>query len=176
MDSMASVGNLATRLFLFLMASLVAAQQGSTSAAQFFNLANLHSNYGRYSEAESALNQVLRICEEAGDDAMAARAWNALGELNRMRGRYAEAEPAYTRAKVILESNRGDPSDLPAVLNNLGAVYRLTGRYSDAEKAIRCALAIRHRRDTGRPSRCYRKRSHTRSESWVRITPRTFGP
>ena len=106
---MASVGNLATRLFLFLMASLVAAQQGSTTAAQFFNLANLHSNYGRYSEAETALNQALRVCEEAGDDAMAARAWNALGELNRMRGRYAEAEPAYTRARVILESNRGDP-------------------------------------------------------------------
>ena len=59
-----------------------------------------------------------------------------------MRGRYPEAESAFTRARVILESNRGDPSDLPAVLNNLGAVYRLTGRYSEAEKAISSALTM----------------------------------
>src|SRR5262249_18635209 len=93
-------------------------------------------------EAESALNQALRICEEAGDDGTAAKAWNALGELHRMQGRYAAAEAAYARAKAILESKRGDPSDLPAILNNLGAVYRITGRYSDSEKAIQRALAM----------------------------------
>jgi tetratricopeptide (TPR) repeat protein len=133
------------------MASLAAAQRGSLTADEFFNLANLHSSHGRYPEAESALNQALRICEDAGDDTMAVRAWNALGELHRMRGRFAEAEPAYTRAKVILESNRGTPSDLPAVLNNLGAVYRLTGRYSEAEKAIQSALAMWEQSGNGAP-------------------------
>jgi len=128
------------RIFFFLMASLVAAQQGPRTAAELFSLANMHSGNGRYPEAESALNQAVRVCAEAGDDVMTVRAWNGLGELLRMRGRYAEAESAYTKARVILESNRGDLSDFPAVLNNLGAVYRLTGRYSDAEKRFGARL------------------------------------
>src|SRR5215469_5372689 len=100
-------------LLLFVVASLADAQQGSITAAELFNLANLHSSNGRYVEAELALNQALRICEEAGDDATAARAWNALGEVHRNQGQYADAEQAYTKAKVMLESNRGYSSDLP---------------------------------------------------------------
>src|SRR5215831_17405295 len=123
------------------MASLVAAEQGSSTAVELFSLAKMHLGSGRYPEAESALNQAVRVCEEVGDDVMTARAWNALGELHRMRGRYAEAESAYIKARVILESHRGDPSDLPAVLNNLGAIYRLTWTFSEAEKAIQSALA-----------------------------------
>jgi tetratricopeptide (TPR) repeat protein len=130
------------RLFLFLLASLVWAQQTSGTIAELFNLANLHASNRRYTEAESVLLQALRICEEAGDDITKARAWNALGELQRMRGRYAEAESAYGKARVILESKGGNPSDLPSILNNLGAVYRLTGRFSEAEKAIGSALAM----------------------------------
>ena len=75
------IPNTGWRLLLCLLAGLAAAQQVSKTAAEFFNLAKLHSSYGQYPEAESALNQALRICEEAADDVMTVRAWNALGEL-----------------------------------------------------------------------------------------------
>ncbi len=63
-----------------------------------------------------------------------ARILSNLAELDRVRGRYAEAEPLYKRALTIWEKAVGaDSPDVALGLNNLAALYDAQGRYAEAE-------------------------------------------
>ncbi len=81
---------------------------------------------------------------------------NNLGELYRLQGRYAEAEPLYKRALAIKEKVLGpEHPEVATSLNNLGlllnysVLLRATDRSDEAERMEARAKAIRakHARD-----------------------------
>ncbi len=81
---------------------------------------------------------------------------NHLGELYRLQGRYAEAEPLYKRALAIKEKFLGpEHPEVATSLNNLGlllnysVLLRATDRSDEAERMEARAKAIRakHARD-----------------------------
>src|SRR5712691_3537988 len=71
------------------------------------------------------------------------RALTQLGDFLRLRGRYAEAEPALQEALAKAEEclNPADPSLVPP-LNALGIVYKYTGQFDRAEQVYRRALML----------------------------------
>jgi tetratricopeptide (TPR) repeat protein len=74
------------------------------------------------------------------------RGLNNLAELYGERGRYAEAEPLYKRALVILENALGpDHPDVATIVNNLARLYEDQHRHAEAEPLYKRALAIREK-------------------------------
>ena len=62
------------------------------------------------------------------------------------QGRYAEAEPLFTRALGLTEKALGpDHPDVGIKLNNIGSLYVSQGRYAEAEPLMKRALAIREK-------------------------------
>ena len=113
--------------------------------------------HGQYPAAEKWLLAALREAEKFGEqDPRLARTLNALGEVYRTQGKYAEAEPLYLRAIAIAEKALG-PEHPPATslnnpehplatsLNNLALLYGAQGKYAEAEPLYRRALAIREK-------------------------------
>jgi CHAT domain-containing protein/tetratricopeptide (TPR) repeat protein len=71
---------------------------------------------------------------------------NNLATLFYSQGRYAEAEPLYTRALAIREKALGpEHPDVSASLNNLAALFYSLGRYVEAEPFYKRSLAIREK-------------------------------
>ncbi len=72
----------------------------------------------------------------------AATFLNGLALLYVTTGRYAEAEPLYTRALAIDEKLYGKGhQDVARDLNGLALLYETTGRYAEAEPLYKRALA-----------------------------------
>jgi len=68
----------------------------------------------------------------------------SLADLYNTQGRYAEAEPLYTRALVIWEKTLGpDHPSVATVLRGLATLYRKTDRAKEAEPLETRANAIR---------------------------------
>ena len=64
--------------------------------------------------------------------------------MDKVRGRYAEAEPLIKRSLVIREKVLGrDHPDVARSLNNLADLYERQGRYADAQPLYQRALSIR---------------------------------
>jgi CHAT domain-containing protein/Tfp pilus assembly protein PilF len=62
------------------------------------------------------------------------------------QGRYADAEPLYTRAVAIREKTLGtDHPDVATALNDLAELHREQGHYSTAERLYKRALQIREK-------------------------------
>ncbi len=83
---------------------------------------------------------------------------NNLGELYRLQGRYAEAEPLYKRALAIKEKVLGpEHPEVATSLNNLGlllnysVLLRATERSDEAERMEARAKAIRARQARDNP-------------------------
>ena len=71
---------------------------------------------------------------------------NNLGQVAKVQGRYAEAEPLIKRSLAIREKVLGsDHPDVARSLNNLADLYERRGRLADAEPLYRRALSIRER-------------------------------
>ena len=74
------------------------------------------------------------------------RVLNNLGQVAKVQGRYAEAEPLIKRSLAIREKVLGrDHPDVARSLNNLAELYERQGRYADAEPLFERALAVRER-------------------------------
>lgn len=68
-----------------------------------------------------------------------------LAECYRTQGRYAEAEPLYTRALAIQEKALGpEHPDVATSLTSLAALYRATDRIPAAEALEKRAAHIRY--------------------------------
>jgi Flp pilus assembly protein TadD len=78
---------------------------------------------GDYAEAESLLNEVLKLAPDF------AAAHGNLGVLRRRRGDTAGALDAYRRALTL------DPRD-PSILGNLAVLYNGLGRHREAKAAL----------------------------------------
>ena len=69
---------------------------------------------------------------------------NNLGQVDKVQGRYAEAEPLIKRSLAIREKVLGrDHPDVARSLNNLADLYERQGRLADAEPLYQRARAIR---------------------------------
>jgi tetratricopeptide (TPR) repeat protein len=68
---------------------------------------------------------------------------NSLAELYRAQGRYADAEPLFTRSLAIFEKALGPNHPFVGTsLNSLAALYQAQGRTAEAEPLYMRALAI----------------------------------
>ena len=75
-----------------------------------------------------------------------ALALNNLGELYRVQGRYAEAEPLQKRALALGEKALGpNHPSVAASLNYLAGLYDNQARYAEAEPLYKRSLAIREK-------------------------------
>ena len=71
---------------------------------------------------------------------------NNLGQVDKVQGRYAEAEPLIRRSLAIREKVLGpDHPDVARSLNNLADLYERQGRYAEALPLFERALAVRER-------------------------------
>ena len=72
---------------------------------------------------------------------------NNLGQVGKVQGRYAKAEPLIKRSLAIREKVLGaDHPDVARSLNNLAELYEGDGRLADAEPLYQRALSIREPR------------------------------
>ena len=88
------------------------------------------------------------IYEKAGgpEHPAVATLLNNLGQVAKVTGRYAEAEPLIKRSLAIREKVLGaDHPDVARSLNNMADLYERQKRYADAEPLYRRALSIRER-------------------------------
>ena len=73
-----------------------------------------------------------------------ATSLNNLAELHRTQGKYAQAEPLYTRSLAIWEKALGpNHPDVATSLENMAALFRKTGREKEAGALEKRAAAIR---------------------------------
>jgi tetratricopeptide (TPR) repeat protein len=123
------------------------------------SLAWLYRVQGKYAEAESLYERLLKIIEKDLDPDVVNYLWseyticqNNLAELYRVQGKYAEAESLYERSLKIIEKDL-DPR-FPDVVhplwleysicqNNLAELYRVQGKYAEAESLYERSLKIR---------------------------------
>jgi tetratricopeptide (TPR) repeat protein len=71
---------------------------------------------------------------------------NNLGQVAKVQGRYAEAEPLIRRSLAIREKVLGrEHPDVARSLNNLADLYERQRRYAEAQPLFERALAIRER-------------------------------
>ena len=104
-----------------------------------------YAKHARYAEAETFLQQSLRIGEQAlgHDHPDMASPLNTLAIIFSEQGKYAEAEPLLQRALHIMEQAL-EPNH-PKVahpLTNLAILYREQDKYSEAESLLQRALLI----------------------------------
>jgi tetratricopeptide (TPR) repeat protein len=101
---------------------------------------------GRYSEAESYLNEVLAILrEEFGERHPAiANSLSGLALVYRAQNRQDESESLYQEVLAIDREHLGESHpDVAQTLRNLAGVYVWQGRYGEAESLYEEALNIR---------------------------------
>ncbi len=100
----------------------------------------------KYAEAISQAERALPLREAVlgGTHLEVATTLNLLGELYRLKGELARAEPLYERGLAIREAALGKDHVLVAeIVSNLGVLYYSQGAYARAEPLIERALAIR---------------------------------
>nr|QKW93719.1 photosystem I assembly protein Ycf3 [Vitiosangium cumulatum] len=101
---------------------------------------------GKYAEAITQGEQALKLREAVlGDSHLeVAASLNLLGDLYRLQGDHARAEPLIQRALASREEALGKQHpDVAQTLNNLAILYYEQGLYSRAEPLYERALAIR---------------------------------
>src|SRR5579859_3520848 len=85
---------------------------------------------GHYPEAEKLLRSALQAAEQLNPGGRrVAKTLNDLGLLYEAQGKYAEAEPLYTRSLAIMQSIRGaDDFETATVMSNLANFYSRFGK------------------------------------------------
>jgi len=123
-------------------------------AASLIDLANLHSETGKYEDAEKEHLEALKIRRElAGKTPDAynpylATSLNNLAVLHSETGKYEDAEKEHLEALKIRRELAGKAPDaynpdLADSLNNLAVLHKNTSKYEDAEKEHLETLKIR---------------------------------
>lgn len=102
---------------------------------------------GRHAEAEKQFDLAVKEAEGFGAaDPRLATCLNNLASLYDTQGKYAQAEPLYTRALAIREKALGaDHVDVAVTLNNLADLYRLQGKFAAAEPLFKRCWPSRKR-------------------------------
>jgi CHAT domain-containing protein/Tfp pilus assembly protein PilF len=101
---------------------------------------------GEMDKGEAALRKSLALYEDKQDEAKKARLHNELGDLNRERGRYWQAEDELKEAVRICET-QNIRWLLILAQSNLGYVYGELGQFSEAEKHFTGALDLATKED-----------------------------
>ena len=110
-----------------------------------YNLGGQQSmTQGKFSEAENQFRMALQEAEKLGlSDARLPTSLNNLANCLRQQGRYAEAQPLYTRALELKTRQVGPFStDLVPIMENYAKMLRASGKTAEADKLDRKALAI----------------------------------
>lgn len=108
-------------------------------------------NLGKYEEALKHFNDVLTICDELFNSAVAASklkilkkssdAYNCIGMINQFQGNYYEGLKNLSAAMKIYQE-MGDEKLIAYAYNNIGTVYYYLGNYPEALKNFLSALKI----------------------------------
>ena len=114
--------------------------------------------------ASQALDLAEALPGGAERDRAMAQALRPRGTAARARGRYAEAEATFERARAFALRGFGEESlEVAELLNDLGMTFKYAGRFADAERAYRRpARSSRRSTPTPRTSR----RCTTTSAGW----------
>jgi class 3 adenylate cyclase/tetratricopeptide (TPR) repeat protein len=111
---------------------------------------DLHTQLGRYEDAERALGQALTRRQALGDPVGEAHVLRSMGFLRWHQGRYDEAV-AYNEAALAIDRRREDMAAVAMDLTNLGAVLRNIGDHARARECLEEAQALYQA--VGRPAR-----------------------
>ncbi len=116
------------------------AWETTRETARILNLlAMINQRAGRYKQAESDYQQVLKLQRERGDRAAVMTTLNSLGMLAHQQGDYPNAASYFTEAFNLSHEMGFQEMDL-VCLNNLAAAQVEQGEYSQAEVALREVL------------------------------------
>jgi len=131
------------------LASLDAARRAGTATRDLpFEIAwldgQLRMRLGKWSEAESRLNEVIAQAAAAGDHYHQARALNDLGMGGVVRGRWDEAIPRFER--VLAFDDLKQLTVYGEALNNAGICYARLGEFDRAVAAQRRSVALHESR------------------------------
>jgi tetratricopeptide (TPR) repeat protein len=105
---------------------------------------------GQYAQAEELFEAALKDVKGSlsyaligKKDARYANALNNIAELERVTGRYKEAEQNYVEVREVATVKPGKKSEAYAVsTNNLAALYRDLARYDDSERLYKESIGI----------------------------------
>jgi class 3 adenylate cyclase/tetratricopeptide (TPR) repeat protein len=111
---------------------------------------DLHTQLGRYEDAERALDQALARRQALGDPAGEAHVLRSMGFLRWHQGRYDEAVGC-NEAALAIDRRREDPAAMAMDLTNLGAVLRNIGDHARARDCLEEAQELYQA--VGRPAR-----------------------
>ena len=127
-------------------AKRIGADLGDKPAVQGRLLQTLGSVYkqlGMYDEAATLMTQSVAAREKA-DPELLEESLNELGDIERYRGRLAEAEPILNRALELRRKKFGGAhTKVAQTLNNLALVFDEQGKLAESEATHREALRIR---------------------------------
>jgi tetratricopeptide (TPR) repeat protein len=110
----------------------------------FLGISRFFKGQGLYELAEDPLQRSLKAIKELlGERNLSiAASISNLGELYKLQGRYAEAEPFCIQALVLSQELLGKHYLVAANINNLGTLYKSQGRYVEAEPLLKQALTL----------------------------------
>jgi DNA-binding SARP family transcriptional activator len=114
---------------------------GDATLLAYVNLAQAGALYiqGRFAEALPLLDRIRPTAEATTEPALRAQFWRVYGQLQALRGDYAEAVPALEHAVDLLSSQPG--IELTVATEMLGATYAYMGEFERALELIDTAHA-----------------------------------
>jgi tetratricopeptide (TPR) repeat protein len=112
-----------------------------------------HDRLGNYDLAKACFERAVAIMRDVRTrasgkdiDRLYVQSLIGLGNMDRITGRYAEAEPSLREALSLAEASLGsDDDDVITALNALGVLSKYWGRFDDAEKCYERAIRIAER-------------------------------
>jgi tetratricopeptide (TPR) repeat protein len=107
------------------------------------SLVDVYKNSGRYAEATTHAEHLLRIYSEQGDSASTSYTLDALGNLSAGLGRNREAIDHFERALAVRSEMGTDSYRRGWSLADIADVHQRAGRFDDAQVCLERALSLR---------------------------------
>lgn len=122
-------------------------KNGEELAAALAGLVDSLYTQGRTKDAEPTARRALEIRQKvlSQTDPRLARSYSVLGDINRVAGKYSDAETLYRRALALTENGPQDTA-LGWIYQNIAACCVVEKKYQEAEDCYRKALTIREKR------------------------------
>jgi CHAT domain-containing protein/tetratricopeptide (TPR) repeat protein len=115
----------------------------SAEARDWRNIGNVHRDQGRYTEAEAAYREAIRLAASAQDELTEAQARIDLAYLLGVQGKPGPAVGEFARVFDVLK-RRPDPSLTASLFFGLGEHERSSGLYAEAKKSqTNCQTIVR---------------------------------